>query len=314
MIIFLYGADTYRSLQKLNEIVEHYKKIHQSGLNLIFFEGENLDFQDFKNTLDSTPMFKEKKLVVLKEIFSNPRFKDEFLKQKEKLVKTEDLILIYEKKEIPENDPLFQFLKKNSKSQEFKFLEGEKLRNWIKREFKNYGGEIAPDALEKLIEFVGNNLWQMANEIKKLVIYRRGRIGTKEIELLVKPKFEVDVFKTIDALAERKKNLALNLIHKHLRKGDNPLYLLAMINFQFRNLLIIKSKELKNESYPNYIQRTNKDLGMHPYLIRKTIQQARKFSLQELKKIYQKIFQVDLDIKTGKIEPETALDLLIAEI
>ena len=36
--------------------------------------------------------------------------------------------------------------------------------------------------------------------------------------------------------------------------------------------------------------------------------------MPELKKIYQKIFQIDLDIKTGKIEAETALDLLLAEI
>ena len=53
---------------------------------------------------------------------------------------------------------------------------------------------------------------------------------------------------------------------------------------------------------------------MHPYVIQKSTQQTRKFNFEELKKIYQKIFQVDLDIKTGKIEPETAIDLLIAEI
>ncbi|PIQ92378.1 MAG: hypothetical protein COV69_02735 [Parcubacteria group bacterium CG11_big_fil_rev_8_21_14_0_20_39_14] len=27
MIIFLYGPDTYRSRQKLNEIIEYYKKV-----------------------------------------------------------------------------------------------------------------------------------------------------------------------------------------------------------------------------------------------------------------------------------------------
>jgi DNA polymerase-3 subunit delta len=53
---------------------------------------------------------------------------------------------------------------------------------------------------------------------------------------------------------------------------------------------------------------------MHPFVVEKTLFQARKFQLEELKKIYQKIFQVDLDIKTGKVDPETALDLLIAEI
>ncbi|PIV65126.1 MAG: DNA polymerase III subunit delta, partial [Candidatus Nealsonbacteria bacterium CG01_land_8_20_14_3_00_12] len=50
------------------------------------------------------------------------------------------------------------------------------------------------------------------------------------------------------------------------------------------------------------------------YIIKKSYSLAQKFTIQELKKIYQKIFQVDLDIKTGRVEPEVALDLLIAEI
>ena len=47
MIIFLYGSDTFRSRQKLNEIIGHYKKIHKSGLNLEFSEGKDLNFEEF---------------------------------------------------------------------------------------------------------------------------------------------------------------------------------------------------------------------------------------------------------------------------
>ncbi|PIZ89427.1 MAG: hypothetical protein COX89_01700, partial [Candidatus Nealsonbacteria bacterium CG_4_10_14_0_2_um_filter_37_10] len=100
MIIFLYGPDTYRSRQKLNEIIEHYKKIHRSGLNLRYFEAGNLNFQDFKNEVETISMFREKKLVVLKDIFSNKDFQEEFLKQGEKFVNSANIILIYEKKEI----------------------------------------------------------------------------------------------------------------------------------------------------------------------------------------------------------------------
>jgi len=41
---------------------------------------------------------------------------------------------------------------------------------------------------------------------------------------------------------------------------------------------------------------------------------CNQFSIEQLKKIYQKIFQADSDIKTGKIEPELALDLIVASI
>jgi DNA polymerase-3 subunit delta len=83
-----------------------------------------------------------------------------------------------------------------------------------------------------------------------------------------------------------------------------------MINFQFRNLLIIKDLMEKNIPYYSISKITK----MHPFVVRKTYEQANKFTSRELKKIYQKIFQVDLSIKTGKIDPTTALDFLIVSI
>ena len=311
MIIFLYGEDTYRSWQKLNEIIDHYKKTHKSGLNLRYFDRENLNFKDFKNEVETSSMFREKKLLVLKDIFSNKDFQEEFLKQGEKFVNSENIILIYEKKEIEKENPLFKFLKENSKSQEFKLLEGEKLKNWVKKEFEKYQAKIDPLAIEEIIKFVGNDLWQMEMEIKKLVNYKNGQeIKKEDIELLVKPKIETDIFKTIDAISKNKKSQALKLIHEHLEKGDSPIYLLAMINFQFRNLLIIKELIEKNIPYYKIVDKIN----LHPFVVQKSYQQTKRFTFEQLKKIYQKIFQLDYQIKTGKINPELALDLLIAQL
>lgn len=276
-----------------------------------YFDGGNLNFQDFKSEIETASMFREKKLVVLKDIFSNKDFQEEFLKQGEKFVNSDNIILIYEKKEIDKNNPLFKFLKKHSKSQEFEPLRDQKLKNWVKKEFGKYQAEADPKAMDELINFIGNDLWQMENEIKKLVNYKDGqKIKREDIELLVRPKIETDIFKTIDAISEKKKSRALFLLHQHLEKGDAPLYLLAMINFQFRNLLTIKELIEKNTPYYKIINKSN----LHPFIVKKSYQQAQRFTLQQLKKIYQKIFEVDLGIKTGKVEPETGLDMLIAGI
>ena len=345
MIIFLYGPDTYRSRQKLNEIIERYKKIRKSGLNLKYFLEPEMDFQTFLDEMKQTSMFQEKKLAVLVDIFSNPEFKKRFLEKGRDFLKSENIFLFYETNQIPEKDPLFLFLKKFAKVQEFKLLAGQKLKNRVKKEFLNYGIEIKEEALEKLISFVGNDLWQMSNEIKKLVCYRAPRqrgegkeeiylfahraprqrgeggeenevlfdhkkgikIELEDVELLVKPKIETDIFQTIDAIAARNKKRALKFIKAHLEKGDSPFYLFSMINFQFRNLLIIKDLMERNLS-PYSLNH------LHPYVIKKSISLLEKFSFSELKKIYQKIFQLDLDVKTGKIEPEMALDLLITEL
>jgi len=311
MIIFLYGPDTYRSKQKLNEIISHYQKIHKSGLNLKYFDLKEKDFSEIENEISSVPMLFEKKLIILKNAFFNRKFEENFLKNPKFFLNLKDIILFYEAKEVNEKTPLFIFFKKNVKSQKFSLLEEQRLRNWIKKEFEKYKVDINESILDLLIDFVGNDLWQMENEIRKLVSFKSGKkIEAKDIQILVRPKIETDIFKTIDALSQKNKKKALFLIQKHLEKGDSPSYILAMINFQFRNLLIIKDLIEKGK----FLKKILKEINLHPYLIKKTYFQAKRFKFDELKKIYQKIFEVDLKIKTGKIKPQAALEALVAEI
>jgi len=307
MVIFLYGPDTYRMKDKLKEIVAGHKKVHQSGLNLKYFAGE--DFKNFEDEIRQTSMFKEKKLVILLNPFDNPEFKRKFPTQVKEFLESDDIIVIYQEGLINKNNSLFRLLQKNAKTQEFGLLADSQLKNWVGKEFKKYKAEINTESLTMLINYTGNNLWRLANEIKKLSSYTK-EIGTKDIKLLVRSKIGTDIFKTIDAIAQKNKKQALNLIHQHLEKGDSPLYLLSMINYQFRNLLIIK--DLIDKSKPYYF--IVKKSGLHPFVVRKTYSLSNKFDLNELKKIYQKIFTIDLQIKTGKVEPVIALDLLIAEI
>lgn len=315
MVIFLYGSDTYRSFQKFQEIVEYYKKVHKSGLNLKYFD-KIVDFRNFKNEIQQSPMFKEKKLVILKDSLLSSEFKQKFLAEGQNFIDSKDIFLVYLKRKISEKDSFFKFLKKYGKSQEFELLKGEELKKWVKKEVGKYQLKIESRALKLLIRNVGNNLWQMQNEIKKLINYKKGqKVELEDVELLVRPKIEPDIFKTIDAIALKNRKQALELLHQHLKKGDNPLYLLSMINFQFRNLLTVRALSESTNYYPNLqMNSLSKKLGMHPYVARKSIQQAKKFSFEEIKKIYQKIFQTDLKIKTGQLNPEIALDMLITGI
>lgn len=310
MVILLYGEDSYRSRQKLNEIIEHYKSIHKSGINLKYFEGKDLNFEDLKEEFRQTSMFDEKKLLVVNDVFSNGDFKEKFLKNQKEILDSKEVILFYEEG-TPKEEQFLKFLKLKADCQEFKPLKRESLKIWLKKEFAVYQTDISPEARELLIDFVGDDIWQLSNEIKKLINFKsKKRIMPEDVELLVKPKIENDIFKTVDAMAQRNKKQAIFLIHKHLETGDSPHYLLSMINFQFRNLLIIKDLIEKNQPYYAILKISK----LHPFVVKKSYQEANKFTFPELKKIYQKIFQVDLAIKTGRVSPEAALDLFLAGI
>jgi DNA polymerase III subunit delta len=311
MIYFIYGQDSYRSKRKLEEIILGYKKVHKSGLNLIYIDAKNKKFEDFMNSFKITSMFAEKKLVILNNTFSNLKFCEDFSENIKSLESSKDIVVIYEDSVPDKRTKFFKALQKNVKCQEFEPLSLAHMLKWVTQEFENNNVKINPDALNLLINFVKNDLWQMQNEINKLSNYKKDSLVKKEdVELLVKPNLENDIFKTIEALASKDKKLALSLLHKHLDNGDNSLYLLSMIAYQFRNLLIIKELQEMQKPY-NTVAKLS---GLHPFVVQKSYHLTNQFSIEQLKKIYQKIFQVDSDIKIGKIEPELALDLLLAEI
>ncbi|HCC59625.1 MAG: DNA polymerase III subunit delta [Candidatus Staskawiczbacteria bacterium RIFOXYC1_FULL_37_43] len=316
MIIFLYGEDSYRSKEKLNEIIGHYKKVHKSGLNLIFIDAIEKTFNDFFDSLKIVSMFAEKKLVVVKNVFSAkggpaPGWQEEFLKEVNNFKNIKDIIVIYENDKVDERPKLFKQLKTHAKCQEFNLLQPAMLKKWIDKEFEKYGSKIDLPAKDLLSAYTGDDLWKMANEIKKLANYKREGIVKKEdVELHIRPKIENDIFKTIDAISQKNKGQAVGLLHKHLDNGDAPLYMLSMIAYQFKNLLIIKELAEKEAGYQAIVKKS----GLHPFVVQKNYYLCQRFTSSQLKKIYQKIFQADSDIKTGKIDPELALDMLVAEI
>ena len=128
--------------------------------------------------------------------------------------------------------------------------------------------------------------------------------------MLVKPKIETDIFKTIDALGKRDKKTALKLLYKHLKQGEKEFYLLIMLVYQFRNLIKLKSLIEKNIPYYGLASKTK----LHPFVVKKTWEQLRNFNLNELKNIYRKLLEAETGAKSGRLEIKAALDLLITEI
>jgi DNA polymerase-3 subunit delta len=311
MIIFLYGEDSYRAKQKLLEIIEGYKKVHKSGLNLIYLDVAEKEFADFQNYLKSNSMFDDKKLIILKNVFSDKKFQEDFLENIKKINEIKDIIVIYENNKVDERTKIFKTLKKETKSQEFNFLTGALLKKWATQEFEKYGAKIDFQAQETLLNYIGSDLWRLENEIKKLSYFKKNQlIKDEDVKLQIKSKIENDIFKTIEALANKDKKQALIYFNKHLESGDNILYLLSMVAYQFKNILIVKELIEKKELY-NIIAKKS---GLHPFVVQKTFSLCNKFSIDQLKNIYQKIFQIDSDIKTGKIDSELALELLITQI
>lgn len=322
MIFFLYGEDSFRTSQKIAEIKNKFLMSDTSGSGLSVFDySEKGNRQKLLDVLNMPNLLAPKRLVIVKNLIEageeNERESawDYLEKHTKQLQEDKDLVIIFQENGQPKKSGrLYKLLIKIAKSQNIEKLSGTKLNQWIVQRIKEYNpsGGIGKEALEKMIAFVGDDTGMLDMEIQKLANFADGKIiQTEDVEILVKANIDTNIFNTIDAIANNNKKEALRLLQEHLAQGEAPFQIWAMFVYQFRNLL--KVADLKDQYFGNDYA-IAKAAGLHPYVVKKSLNQIRSFPIAELKNIYQKLADLDMQIKTGKIDIKLAMDKFIVEL
>ncbi len=194
----------------------------------------------------------------------------------------------------------------------FPRLKGEELRQWIEKRVTEQDGSISSPAVTLLTRLVGSNLWIMASEIDKLLLFASGRrIEAGDVEAVVSYAQQTSVFAMVDAIVEFRARVAERLVEELLQRGATPAYLLVMLSRQIR--MIVRAKELAKQRESE--TKIGNRLGLRSdYAVRKTLEQANRYSLPRLKQVYRQLLETDLSIKTGEYDGELALNILIAEL
>lgn len=302
MIIFLYGQDSYRISQKLNELIQGYKAKNPSGLNLINLDLAENRLEDFFESIRSGSLIPEKKLIILKNIQKVDS--DELLEFFQP--KRDDIILIIVHFGNPLKNKLFEYLiKKPNQAQIFKLLKAYEIKSWAKQFSNSLGIDLTSEALDFLISNCGLDLWRLDSEMRKLADFSAGEgvINKSQVEELTITSANYNAFRLTDALAKKNKKKALEALYIALDNGEKPTELLGLLAWQIRNLLRFKSNPDKSS-----------DLKLHPFVLGKIRESAGLFSIDELSAILSKIIDLDLAFKTGGLNEKTALSLLIAEL
>jgi DNA polymerase-3 subunit delta len=287
MITLVYGKESFQVYEKTNEIIKESK-----GL-VVFLDS----FEKLSKEISQRSIFQEKKLIVLSRCLDSS-----FLPLLDKVKDSQLTNILFKEEKVDKKTDVF--FKKNGETFFFDLLKQDQVVHWIVARVKKRKGEIEKEAAFLLAQLVVNDLWLASNEIEKLLAYSSGKIKKQEVVLLTSPSTQGDIFKAIDFLASRNKKATFDFFYRHIKKGDHVLYLLTMINYQFRNLLLIKMSPGKSA----------RELGLHPFVFQKSLKLAGLFSEKEIKENYRKIFQTEINIKTGKATPEAALDSLLIEL
>lgn len=207
------------------------------------------------------------------------------------------------------SNPLLKAAEQHGKVIQSTLPKSSALESWISKRAKSIGVSITPEAATLLANFIGNQLRLLANELDKLATYvgEGATINVEDVRKLSAQVQEARIFDLTDALAQRNRKQALDILHDLLADGEPPLKLISTITSQVRSLLLVK--ELSQKGMRGAQIATT--IGVAPFVAEKALRQVGKFSLPQLEGAYRQLLATDAALKRSRMAPEMALDLLV---
>ena len=180
----------------------------------------------------------------------------------------------------------------------------------VKEFFDRY--KISDEDIKYLIDRVGDNLSIIYQESEKLKIYKIDDkvIDKNDIDMITTKAYDLDIFHLIENIVLKNKEKALESYNELIKNGEEPIKIIILLSNQFR--LIFQSKKLYMMGYSEL--NISQKLKVHPYAIKKALEKTRNFKEEKLIDYLYKLAILDENIKKGKIDANTGLELFIINL
>jgi len=302
-IYFYYGDEDYNIEQAINEKKKHLDK-NFSAMN--FKSYDNPSFVDLISILRTTPMMFGKMLIVINclEYFSKS-FEDSQNKQIEEALSlvSEEVDIIFtailprnENKKLDSRKKIFKILSKYNPKEYpiIKTYKTDEIIAWINQYSKNLEIKVEYNAAITLIEQIGNNLRELANELEKLklAVYPKKNVLKEDVKSICITN--EDLFSFTDFIMTGNIDSAIIEYRKLLSK-KHELEILSALQTMLRKWILIKLNE-KTKSLLEISRLT----GMHEFVVKNNIQKMKKHSLKDMIRLKQKLLEAEYKIKSGQ--------------
>lgn len=325
MLYILIGEDDYSRHQELEKIKLGIGDPALLSTNTNILDGQKLREGELKAITETMPFLSAKRLVIVRGLLMRfeARSRSGRKKDKDRQDNLQGLgacisqlpdstVLVLVDDVISKQNPLLTKLVPLATVKYFPLLTGSKLRQWVKQRVIAGGNTISNEAISMIVELVGRDLWAMDGEINKLLQFTAGEpIDKSHVEVVVSHVQQLSIFDMVDAILDLDPGKAHSATQQLLQRGSSPAYLLVMLTRQFRMIVLMHEMKLQNRTDKEIRER----LGIaSEFVFRKTLDEAKLFSLPRLKEIYRKLLETDLAIKTGQYDSELAINILVAEL
>lgn len=292
-IYFLMGEEAYY----IDAIAKYIGKTilteEEKGFNQIVLYGRDVKIEDIVSTAKRFPMMAERQVVIVKEAQDLSRTIEDLISYVENPQPSTVLVICYKYKTLDKRKKLYKEISKKGVLFETKKLYDDQVPDWIRRVLVTRGYTITPKAAQMLVEFLGNDLGKVNNELEKLqLIIKPGEQITPDIiEENIGISKDYNNFELQNAISKRDVKKAYSIIQYFSHNPKiHPIVLTVALLFSFFSK-VLKYHALSNKSL------ASKVLGVSPYFVKDYETAAQNYTMKKISGIIASIREIDMKSK-----------------
>ncbi len=294
-IYFLMGEEPYY-IDKLTEYIEkNILQEHEKDFNQTILYGRDVSIEDIVSAAKRFPMMAEKQVIIVKEAQDLVKTIDQIDKYAENPMPTTILVFCYKYKTLDKRKKVLKTLAKNGLVFESKKMYDNQVGTWINRILKPKGYEIEPKANAMLVEFLGNDLSKINNELEKLqlILPKGSTITAKSIEENIGFSKDFNVFELRKALGNKEQLKSYKIVQYFAdNPKDNNIVMVVGLVFSFF-VQVLKYHGLKDKN-PNNVAKV---LGVSPFFLKDYDIALKNFPMKKVSQIVNLLRDIDVKSK-----------------
>ena len=306
----------------LNHYLGQMKKLLLDDLtesfNFTRLTNETFQLQTFADAVEAMPMMAEATFVQVDDVdfFKFPEAdRDKMREILSDIPQWCTVLFTYETVEWKPDKrfkKLWEAVEENALIVDFQKQDQRDLIAWVQRHFLARKKRIQPELCAYLIDITGGTMTALSSEIDKICAYSGAdEIKKTDIDAVTEPVLDAVVFQMTDLLSAGRYDQAFQKLQQLLKMQEEPILILGAVGSHFRRLSTARTL-LDNGRPASELQKLC--APMPDFAARKTMDAARRFRPEFLRKAAGLVLETDHKMKTSFDENERLLELLILQL
>lgn len=296
--------------EKISEIVG-------TSNNITTFDVQENTLEDVLIEAGYVSMFQETKYIIVKNanFFGSDKIKESDIEVLLNYFEhpSEQAILIFVcSTKLDLRKKITKFIKDKYNLINIPNLKYYEIENRVGETFKKNGFKIDNETIKYIVQNGLNNYDLVMSEVEKIMLFYSEPCFIKydDVAKIISKSINTNNFLFVDAVVEGNLEKSLSLLNDLKIMKVEPTVILALLARDFRIMLQIKTLLEQGKREHEIIS----ELNLQDWQLNKYLDKIFPFKIKELESILIKLADIDLSIKTGKIEKYMALELFILDI